>query len=101
MGTADLAILSTALAPVLGALVCMATPVAIIFMLKHYKLRHRELDLEAQFSSREWQLRMQSVEARLGAIESALGALGPAKGVHERAALLEPPPVPVQKLRGG
>jgi hypothetical protein len=102
MGSADLAILTNALAPVLGALICLGAPVVIVFLVKHFKLRHRELELEAQFSSREWQLRLQSVEARLGAIETALGALGPARGTaQERAALLEPPPVPVQKVRGG
>src|SRR5229473_1098798 len=46
--TAALAVLMNGLAPVLGALVCLGAPVAIVFTVKHFKLRHRELDLEAE-----------------------------------------------------
>ena len=97
--TAALAILVKGLVPILGALICLGMPVALVFTLKHFKLRHRELELEAELHGRETQLRLQALEARMGAIESALGALGPARSsVQERTALLEPPPVPRQKV---
>jgi hypothetical protein len=47
MDPASLAVLMNALAPVLGALVCLGAPVTIVFMVKHFKLRQRELELDA------------------------------------------------------
>jgi len=99
MDPAQLSIIMHGLGPAIAALGIFAMPVAIIYMIKHFKLRHRELELEAELHGRETQLRLQALEARMGAIESALGALGPARSsVQERTALLEPPPVPRQKV---
>ena len=99
MDPAQLAIIAKALETVLGVLICLGAPVAIIYTVKHFKLRHRELELEAELHGKQTQLRLQALEARMGAIEAAHGASGPARGsVQDRAALLEPPPVPRQKI---
>ena len=99
MEPAQLAILAKALVPIFAVLIVFGMPVVILFTLKHFKLRHRELELEAELHGKQTQLRLQALEARLGAIEAALGALGPARSsAQERTALLEPPPVPRQKV---
>ena len=99
MDPAQLSIIMHGLGPAIAALGIFAMPVAIIYMIKHFKLRHRELELEAELHGKQTQLRLQALEARLGAIEAALGALGPARSsAQERTALLEPPPVPRQKI---
>jgi len=93
--TAALAILIKGLVPILGALICLGTPVAIIFTVKHFKLRHRELDLEAELHGKQTQARLGAIEARLGTLETALGALvhGPSSAsLQNRKSLLEPPP---------
>jgi hypothetical protein len=95
MDASSLSILVGALAPVLGALICLGMPVAIVFTVKHFKLRHRELELEAEIHGRQTQARLATLEARLGTLEMALGALvrGPAAGaLQDRLTLLEPPP---------
>ena len=94
MDPSSLAILLNGLAPVLGALVCLGAPVAIVFTVKHFKLRHRELELEAELHGKQTQARLAALEARLGTLETALGALvrGPAAGaLQDRLTLLEPP----------
>jgi hypothetical protein len=109
MDPAALSILMNGLAPVLGALVCLGMPVAIVFTVKHFKLRHRELELEAELHGKQTQARLAAIEARLGTLETALGALvhGPAASLQDRLSLLEPPPsaseapaqLPVQGVR--
>ena len=92
--TAALAVLVNGLAPVLGALICLGIPAAIVYTVKHFKLRQRELELEAELHGKATQARLAAVEARLGTLESALGALsrGPATAsLQERISLLEPP----------
>jgi hypothetical protein len=93
--TAALAILVKGLVPVLGALICLGMPVALVFTLKHFKLRHRELELEAELHGRQTQTRLAAIEARLGTLETALGALvrGPVPAaLPDRRSLLEAPP---------
>ena len=93
--TAALAVLINGLAPVLGALIALGMPVVIVFTVKHFKLRHRELELEAELHGKQTQARLSAIEARLGTLEAALGALvrGPAAVLPpERLAMLEPPP---------
>jgi len=79
--TAALAILMKGLAPVLGVLILLGMPAVIVFTVKHFKLRHRELDLEAELHGRQTQARLTAIEARLGTLETALGALvrGPSR----------------------
>src|SRR5438128_9873304 len=64
--TAALAILVKGLVPILGALICLGMPVALVFRLKHFKLRHRELELEAELHGKQTQARLAAIEARLG-----------------------------------
>src|SRR5216684_2691710 len=93
--TAALAVLMNGLAPVLGALVCLGAPVAIVFTVKHFKLLHRELDLEAELHGKQTQARLAAIEARMCTLETALGALvhGPVTAsLQDRLSLLEPPP---------
>src|SRR5712671_65148 len=93
--TAALAILVKGLVPVLGALIVLGTPAVIVFTVKHFKLRHRELDLEAELHGKQTQARLAAIEARLGTLETALGALvrGPAPAaLQDRRSLLEGPP---------
>src|SRR5437870_11477300 len=92
--TAALAILVKGLVPVLGALICLGMPVALVFTLKHFKLRHRELELEAELHGKQTQTRLAAIEARLGTLETALGALvrGPVPAaLPDRRSLLEAP----------
>ena len=93
MDAAQLAILSNALAPVLASLIVFAMPVALVFTVKHFKLRHRELELEAELHGKQTQIRLAAIEARLGSLEAALGALGRGTStLQELIAMLEPPP---------
>ena len=75
MEPAQLAILAKALVPIFAVLIVFGMPVVILFTLKHFKLRHRELELEAEMHGKQTQTRLASIEARLGVIESALGAI--------------------------
>ncbi|TMA99860.1 MAG: hypothetical protein E6J64_21240, partial [Deltaproteobacteria bacterium] len=89
--TAALAVLMKGLAPVLVALIVLGMPAVIVFTVKHFKLRHRELELEAEVHGKQTQARLAAVEARLGTLETALGVLvrgpGPA-ALQERKSLL-------------
>ena len=40
--------ISQVLGPFLGVLACGANPVTLVFLSKHFKLRTRELDLQAE-----------------------------------------------------
>src|SRR5438445_10986095 len=94
MDAAQLAILSNALAPVLASLIVFAMPVALVFTVKHFKLRHRELELEAELHGKQTQARLAAIEARLGTLETALGVLarGPVPAaLQDRKSLLEAP----------
>jgi hypothetical protein len=80
--------------PVVAILATFGAPVAIVWMVKHFKLRHRELDLEAELHGKELELRLRTLEARQAAVETALTVMGarpsPAP-VEQRMSLLEPP----------
>jgi hypothetical protein len=99
MDPAQLAIIAHSAETVLGVLVCLGAPVAFVYTLKHFKLRHRELELEAELHGKQTQARLDSIEARLGVIESALGAISRNPGILEdqrarlegRRAMLESP----------
>jgi hypothetical protein len=99
MNPAELAIIAKAFETILGVLICLGAPVAIIYTVKHFKLRHRELELDAELHGKQTQARLDSIEARLGVIESALGAISRNPAIlqeqrarlEERRAMLEPP----------
>jgi hypothetical protein len=85
------------LVPIVAILAVFGMPVAILWILKHFKLRHRELEVEAQLHGKELEMRLRSLEARQAAIETALTAIGSrpveqkASSVEQRVSLLEPP----------
>src|SRR5947199_5422641 len=76
MDPATLAIVLKQLVPLFGMLFVFGMPVAIVWTAKHFKLKNRELELEAQLHGKELELRLRTLEARQAAIESAFGALG-------------------------
>ncbi|HYY52426.1 MAG TPA: hypothetical protein VE755_06125 [Myxococcales bacterium] len=90
MDPASFSLLVKALEPALGLLALSVTPIGILWILKHHKLRMRELDLEERMLPKSAETRLAAIEARLGAIEQAVGA-PPQRSLEERAALLEGP----------
>jgi hypothetical protein len=80
------------LGPFLGVLALGAIPVTLIFISKHFKLRTRELDLEAELHGRDSQARLQALETRLSAMEGALGSL--LQAISRRQELMQPPEAP-------
>ncbi|HEY2031836.1 MAG TPA: hypothetical protein VGH20_21745 [Myxococcales bacterium] len=74
--------ISEVLGPFLGVLACGAIPVTLVFLTKHFKLRTRELELEAELHGRASQARLQALETRLSAMEGALGSI--AQGLGHR-----------------
>jgi hypothetical protein len=94
--TAALAVLMNGLAPVLACLIAFGIPAVIVYTVKHFKLRHRELELEAELHGKQSQARLAAIEARLGTLETVLGAIArlPAASSlpQDRLSLLEPPP---------
>jgi hypothetical protein len=83
--------------PLVAILATFGTPVAIIWLFKHFHLRNRELDLESQLHSKELEMRLKTIEVRQAAIETALTAIGRAAPVEassplqQRVSLLEGP----------
>lgn len=75
--------LTEVLGPFLGILALGIVPVGIISALKYFRLKEKELELEAGLHSREAQSRIAALEMRQAAIETALTSLGQA---------LTPPP---------
>src|SRR3954463_15175767 len=92
---ASLKYMAEILVPSIAILATFGMPVAIIWLVKHFKLRNRELDLEAQLHGKELELRLKTLEARQAAIETALTAIGAKSMEHasleQRVSLLEPP----------
>jgi hypothetical protein len=67
--------LAEAIGPFLGVTALGAIPVALVFLNKHFKLRTKELELEAGLHGRESAARIQAIETRLSALEGAIGSL--------------------------
>jgi hypothetical protein len=92
---ATLSILLHNLVPIVAIVITFGFPVAIIWVVKHFQYKKRELELEAELHGREMEMRLRTLEARQAAVETALGALGgrplPAPQVEQRMSLLEPP----------
>jgi hypothetical protein len=89
--------LSDIIGPVFALLVVGAIPVSVIFLRNNFKLRMRELDLEAELHGRESQARLQAMETRLAAMEGALGSLVQAISARPdflQANLMQPPDAP-------
>ena len=64
--------LANALAPVAAILATFGMPVAIVYIVKHFKLRDRELLLEEKIAERGGSAQ---VDARLARLETALTAV--------------------------
>jgi hypothetical protein len=84
--------ISEVLGPFFGVLACGAIPVTLIYISKHFKLRTRELELEAELHSRDSQARLQALETRLFAMEGALGSL--VQTLSRRQELMQPSDAP-------
>jgi len=80
------------LGPFLGVLALGAIPITLIFISKHFKLRTRELELEAELHGRDSQARLQALETRVSAMEGALGSL--VQVISRRQELMQPPEAP-------
>jgi hypothetical protein len=66
--------ISEVLAPFFGLLAFGAIPVALVFLSKHFKLKTKELELEAEMHGRDLQSRLQAFETRVNALEGASGS---------------------------
>jgi len=84
--------LSEILGPFLGVLACGAIPVTLVFLSKHFKLRTKELELEAELHGRDSQARLHAMETRLSALEGALTSL--VQAIPRRQDLMQPPDAP-------
>ena len=62
--------LAEVIGPLGAVLACGAIPVALVYLSKHFKLRTRELELEAELHGRDSQARLQALETRLSAMEA-------------------------------
>ena len=90
MDPASFSLLVKALEPALGLLALAVGPIGILWIVKHHKLRMRELDLEERMLPKSTETRLAAIEARLASIEQAVGA-PPQRSLGEPAALLEGP----------
>jgi hypothetical protein len=88
MDAAVMKSLAEVVGPFLALLACGAVPVSLVFLSKHFKLRTRELELEAELHGRDSQARLQALETRLAAMEGALGSL---VQTLSRRELMQPP----------
>ena len=80
--------ISEVLGPFLGLLALGAIPVTLMFLTKHFKLRTRELELEAELHGRDSQARLQAMETRLSALEGALTSI--VQTISRRHELMQP-----------
>ena len=90
MDPASFSLLVKALEPALGLLALSILPIGITWIVKHHKLRMRELDIEERMLPKSTETRLSAIEARLASIEQAIGAPSQ-RSLGERAALLEGP----------
>ena len=82
--------LAEALAPTVAILGLSVIPISIVFMSKYFKLRTRELELDAESHTRELEGRLRALEARRGATESIISTLASGVASQNRAQLEEP-----------
>ena len=85
------------LGPFFGVLAVGAVPVLLVYLTKHFKLRTKELELEAELHGRDSQARLQALETRLLALEGALGSL--VQTMSRRPDLMSPPDAPQLESR--
>jgi hypothetical protein len=100
--------LARALIPVGTTLIVFAMPVAIVFITRYFKLKNRELDVEAEIQKRWTEESRRQLEARVASLENAVSAVlqivaprqvaqppqGAAAAQAQLAQVAEPPPSP-------
>jgi hypothetical protein len=91
--------ISEVLGPFLGMLALGAIPATLVFLNKHFKLRTRELELEAELHGRDSQARLQAMETRLSGLEAAIGSL--VRAIPPRQDLMVPPDAAPPQLSEG
>ena len=86
--------LTEMVAPVLICLILSGSVLGGIFIGKHFKLRAKELELEATLHGREAEARLRALETRQVASEAALSSLIGLAQAQQRfdAQLASPPP---------
>jgi hypothetical protein len=86
--------LAEALAPTVAILGVSVIPISIVFMTKYFKLRTRELELDAESHGRELEARLRALESRQGATESVISTLasGLSNSRELNRGLMEAPP---------
>jgi len=84
------------LVPCVVMLALGAIPVSLVFISKYFKLKTRELELEAELHGREAQARIRALETRQAAMENGLDAMVQAisrrSELSAHPSLLEAPP---------
>jgi hypothetical protein len=88
-----------ALAPILATLAIGGTVVGFYWVGKHYKLREKEIELEAELHGKRIEAQLRSMEVRLAAVENGILSRSALTGAGERASLIEPPPQLPEKVR--
>ena len=92
--------------PIIALIVTFGAPVSIVFLLKYFKYRHRELEAELEARRMLSERDKAQLEARIERLENALFARLPAATapvapqVEGRESLYEPPPLPPLEGRG-
>ena len=81
--------------PVFAMLALSAIPLGIVFMSKYFKLKTRELELEAALHGQAIDGQLRTLEGRLAANEAAVTSL--VNVLTAQRSLLEAPPVPADK----
>jgi hypothetical protein len=90
-----------ALAPTIAILGVSIIPISIVFMTKYFKLRTREMELDAESHGRELEARLRALESRQGSTESVISALANGMtGSRElnRGLMEAPPDAPAHSL---
>jgi hypothetical protein len=90
--------------PALAMLVIGAIPISIVFMTKYFKLKTREMELDAELHGREMESRLRALEARQGGTESAITALANGLSIsrgnaEQQRSLMESPPDEAEQVR--
>jgi hypothetical protein len=78
------------LAPILATLAVGGSVVGFYWVGKHYRLREKEIELEAE---------LRAMEVRLAAVENGILSRSALTGTSERGSLIEPPPQLPAKVR--
>jgi hypothetical protein len=76
-----------AIIPIVALLVTFGMPVAIVYVIKHFRFKERELSLEAGLDAEE---KYQKLEAKLDRVEKMLGSM--------QAEMRQLPPAPKADL---